>query len=1062
MKYFFYALALFLSFCSQAQTKTVTGIVLEGGTQTPLANITVTELSTTNSTRTAANGQYRLTLNNPTGQLEFTGIGYTTLVVLADSAAQVFLQRSNLELAEVVITALGIERSKKELGYAVQSLKSKDLTQVLQPNLLNALSGRLAGVQITNGSSGVGSSARIVIRGENSLSGNNGALFVIDGVPISNNIITNNTENNETGFQEVDYGNGAAEISADDIEQITVLKGAGAAALYGSRAAGGVVVISTKKGTRKGISFNSSVTWEEPLRLPAYQNVYGAGAGGRFSYEDGLGAGVNDGSLTSFGPRMDGQLVKQFNSPSTIATGNTLRGADVIARNGNPITPTPFTAQPNNVKDFFRTGTTFINNISFAGGSEGASFRLSYTHLSNEGIMPNTNLKRHSLALSGGAQVAPKITATTFINYINSSSANRPAVGYGSENPMYTFNWTGRQVATADLRNYWQAGRTGFNQFNSNYLWLDNPYFSAYENTNGFGKDRLLGNAAINIHATPQLTLRVRTGLDHYNDLRTSKRAFSTKRFANGAYREDDVRYTELNTDVLATYTKDFNKQLGMTVSAGGNLLLQRSGYKSTTANQLSVPGIYNFGNAKVPLVTTQENSEKKVNSAYLLASLRYQDFLFADVTFRNDWSSALPQQKNAYAYYSASASWVLSQSLHLPHPISYARLRLSFAQVGNDTDPYQLNNSFVFNQNYGATPLLTSGTRFLNPALSPERLQGLEAGLELTFWNSRLGVDAAVYQNTTSQQIINLPASASSGYTTRLVNGGTVQNRGAEVVIRGVVVSNKNFTWQATANFSANRSRVTSLPQGIEQYITGFESLYASTDNTVYFIATPQNGGRVGDMWGTGLLTADGQTVYDSRGFPVRDGALRRLGNYNPDFMVGFNNDVSFKNIHLSFLWDWRQGGSLFSRTFSLGNTSGVLEGTLPGREGGITGAGVVNTGTAANPKYETNTKNINAADYYGQYYNRANEATSLFDASYVKLRQVSLGYALPAKWVTQLHAQGARLSVVGNNLLLFTKVPHVDPEVNAVQGRRYVYGVDDMSLPSSRSMGLNLNVQF
>ncbi|MEJ7827681.1 MAG: TonB-dependent receptor plug domain-containing protein, partial [Segetibacter sp.] len=440
------------------------------------------------------------------------------------------------------------------LGYAVQTIRSKDITEVRQTNLVNALAGRVAGVQVTNGSSGVGSSSRIVIRGENSLTGNNQPLFVVDGVPITNNVITNNTENNETGFQEVDYGNGAADISPDDIESITVLKGAGAAALYGSRAASGVIVIKTKDGSNsqgRGISLNSSVTFENPLRLPQYQNVYGAGAGGKFFYEDGFGAGSNDGGLTSFGPTLNGQSIKQFSGPSTDVNGNPVRGADIIARNGKPIQPTPFIAHPDNVKDYFQTGVTYINNISFSGGTDRSNLRLSYTNVNNKGLMPNTGLIRNSFAFSGNSRLTEKLSARAYLNFINSSSTNRPAVGYGSENPMYSFIWMGRQVDTRDLKDYWQAGRKDFNQFNSNYLWLDNPYFQANENTNGFNKKRLFGNASINYDLTKDLSIRFRSGMDYYHDLRSSRRAFSTKRFVNGAYREDEIDYTEINTDVL-------------------------------------------------------------------------------------------------------------------------------------------------------------------------------------------------------------------------------------------------------------------------------------------------------------------------------------------------------------------------------------------------------------------------------------------------------------------------------------------------------------------------------
>ncbi|HEX8334438.1 MAG TPA: hypothetical protein VF622_17575, partial [Segetibacter sp.] len=331
----------------------------------------------------------------------------------------------------------------------------------------------------------------------------------------------------------------------------------------------------------------------------------------------------------------------------------------------------------------------------------------------------------------------------------------------------------------------------------------------------------------------------------------------------------------------------------------------------------------------------------------------------------------------------------------------------------------------------------------------------------EFYFFKDRLGLDASVYQNTSSNQIINLPTSSSSGYISRLVNGGTIRSRGVEVMLKGSPVAARNLKWNTFVNFSRNISKVVSLPEGVDQYVTGFESVYASTDNTLFFIATPKNGGRVGDMYGTGILEINGQKVYDAKGFPIRDPNLRNLGNYNPDFMVGLSNELSYKNFNFNFLWDWRQGGVFLSRTLSLGSTSGILQSTLKGRETGVIGEGVTNTGTSANPKYDVNTKSIAASDYYGQYYNRANEASSILDASYVKLRQVGLSYSLPRN-ILGKSISDVKFGIILNNVLLFTENENVDPEVNAVQGRRYVYGVDDMSLPSSRSFGFNLNIKF
>lgn len=1063
---------LFFTCAVSAQTITVSGRVTDAQTGEPLIGVAVLEKSTSNGVSTNLKGQYQISVKSDSAALVFTIVGFGTQTekVKGRQEINVALKPVAHELNEVVVTALGIQREKRELGYAVQKLEALALTEVRETNLVNALAGKVAGVQITNGASGVGSSSRIVIRGETSLSGTNQPLFVIDGVPISNTHVANNTENNETGFQEVDYGNGAADISPDDIESITVLKGAGAAALYGSRAANGVIVISTKNGVRKkgiGVSINSGTTIQTLLTLPDYQNEYGSGAGGRYAYEDGLGAGINDGGITSFGPKMEGQLIRQYNSPATDKNGNPVFAADVIARGGSTITPTPFLPNPGNIKDFFQTGQTLTNNISLSGATEQSSFRLSFSNLDNKGIIPNTDFKRSGLAFTGDHQFTDKLSARTFVNFINSSSNNRPGMGYGSENPMYTFIWMGRQVEMEPLKNYWQAGQKDFSQFNFNYRWLDNPYFSMYENTNGFNKDRLLGNAQVTYLIADNLNIRFRSGMDYYQDLRQSKRAFSSQRFKNGAYREDEVAFKETNTDVLVTYLLKPTPEWNLSFSVGGNTMNQETRYKSTTAGQLSVPNIYNFENSKIPLVTTQQVAGKRIHSVLGIGNFSYRSWLFLDFTLRNDWSSTLPTNNNSYPYYSASFSTLLSEILPVPAWMSFSKVRLSAARVGNDTDPFQLTNTFAFNGNYGSSPLVTNASRLLNAGLKPERLNALEAGGEVWFWSDRVGLDFSIYQNTSTDQIIKLPASAASGYLERVVNGGKIRSRGLELVLQAVPVKAGSFRWNNFVNFSRNVSHVLELPAGVQQYVTGSSSIYTNPDNSVFFIAAPHFGtggkkGRIGDIYGTGLQEVDGQVVYDAKGIPVRDSKLRLLGNYNPDFILGLGNEFSYKNLGFSFLFDWRQGGTIVSRTLAIGSTSGVLKSTLPGRETGVTGPGITNIGTASEPNYVPNTTSIAASDFYGQYNNRANEATALYDASYVKLRQVKLSYRLPATWTDKLKMSEAKVSLIGSNLLLFTQNPHFDPELNALQGRNFAYGVENLSLPSSRSFGFNFNLTF
>ena len=1065
MKLFISTIFAMVSFFMLSQTA-IEGKVVDQNND-PIPYVKVKVLGSNQGTTSNEKGEFSIDVS-PVDSIKFSALYFEpkTILVSDRSDWNITLESGVDELDEVVITALGLKRNKRDLGYAVQTLEGKELTEVRQPNLVNALAGRIAGVQTTNGSSGVGSSSRIVIRGETSLSGNNQPLFVVDGVPVSNEFVANNTENLETGFHEVDYGNGMGNFSADDIESISVLKGPSAAALYGTRAAGGVVIIETKEGKKTdgiGISVNSSVTMEQIAFLPEFQNTYGQGSGGVFAYEDGLGGGTGDGGLVSFGPQMNGQLIPQHDGPSFDQNGNPVRGGDVIARQGNSIDPTPWSANPDNIRDFFETGVTSQQNIAFSGANDDGSFRLSYTRMDHEGSIPNSDFRRNNLSFTGTYNLSSRLSVRAFGTFINTNSDHRPGLGYGSENVMYSFLWMGRQVNLDASENYWQAGQEGFQQFNYNTQWLDNPYFNVYENRNGFNKNRLLGNAVLSYKVTENINLRFRSGVDTYSDLRTSRRAFSTQRFPNGAYREDDVDFTELNTDVLLSYDKRFNEKWSYNAAIGANNFTQQTRYKSLTAGQLSVPGIYNFENSKIALEASQFNAQKQINSVYGLTGVGYDRFLFLDVTLRNDWSTTLPVENNSFAYYSVNGAFVFSEKLDLPTWMNYGKLRLSSSSVGADTDPFQLRNTYQFNQNYGSNPLLTNNGTLLNENLRPERINSLETGIELYFFEERLGLDVTVYQNTAKNQIISLPTSSASGYSGQVINGGAIQSRGIEIMLTAEIIDKEDFNWRSFVNFSRGASYVEELPEGIDQYTTGYARLYTTAENTIFYIANAQEGGRIGDMYGTGFQeTEDGRVIYGDNGLPLRDNELRYLGNYNPDFILGFGNSIEYKGFALNVLLDWRQGGTIVSRTRAVGSTSGVLAETIDGREDGIIGDGVVNVGTDANPIYEENTTSVSAAEYYNQFYNRANEESSTYDASYVKIRQIGLSYTFPDKWTEKMGVQEFKIGLIARNLFTWTENPHFDPELSAMQGTSLVYGVEDLSYPSTRSYGVNIQFNF
>ncbi len=1072
-----------------AAQQTVTGRITDANAE-PLIGASVLVAGTASGTVTDFDGNFELAVPSLTDTLLITYLGYDARREPINGRSELILQLDEgaVGLNAVTVTALGIEREAKALGYAVQEIDGEQLDRVKDPNLINNLAGKLAGVRVTNGGSGIGSSSRIVIRGESSLSGDNQPLFVVNGVPINNDNGNNGGGNGNMG---ADYGNSAADINPDDIKSVTVLKGANATALYGSRAANGVVLITTKTGAGSrgiGASFSSNTTFERALRIPEYQNRYGQGAGGQFAFGDGFGAGTNDNIDESWGPAFaGGPTIVQHDSP----TSSGVRAGDFAVRprteNGqfaDQATALPWTPAPGNVENFFETGYTTINTVALYGGDDNRNFRLSYSNTANEGILPNTNLDRNNLTLDVGQYFLDrKLRVRANANYINSSSDNRPNNSYGTENVMYLWVWFGRQIEMNSLRDYWQPGQENIQQFNYNYNWHDNPYFTMFENTNAFDENRLFGNVNATYDFTDDLQLMVRYGLDTYDELRTGRRAWSTQRFPRGQYREDNIYFQERNADFLLTYAPRIGEALTLSVSGGGNQMTQERRFRRTAANELAVPGVYSFNNAAIPLVNSQYNSRRRINSLYATANLGFNDFLYLDLTARNDWSSTLPAANNSYFYPSASLSAVLSEVITFPAAISFAKLRAGYGQVGNDTDPYRLLGYFQFSDNtYGGQLLGTEDNLLANASLRPERLNTLEFGADLRFLRGRLGVDLTWYQNVTRDQILQVPVSQTSGYGARFLNAGEIESQGVELLLTGEPVRKDNFTWEVNLNFTRARSTVNELAPGINSY--------QLSSNYLQVLARP--GERMGDVYGTGFVLIDPTTneqvivddvddiedryvhLYDANGFPVRDPNLRRLGNYNPDFQLGLNNSFRIGNLDFGFLWDWQQGGVIMSRTLLIGGTSGMMAETAEyDREttafiGGttrVTGVkeldrgGVVATGDGT---YVTNTNALSARDFYWSHFNRGNETVGMYDATFLKLREARIGFNLPRKWVSGIGAQRINLSLIGRNLLLFTENPHFDPEVFSYGGGGIVPGVEDMATPSSRSFGFNLSVVF
>ncbi|MGJ3235582.1 SusC/RagA family TonB-linked outer membrane protein [Marivirga sp.] len=1056
-----------MTFVVIAQNKIIKGSVLDQNTKEPIPGVNIYEKNSKEGTTSQLDGTFSLSISSEAETLIFSFIGYLEQEIKVNevkSPVTIYLEENAVELSEVVVTALGFERQTKDLGYPVQKLNSREISNVNTTNFTDNLAGRLAGVTVSNGVTGVGSTSKINIRGEASFTNNN-PLFIVDGTPINNNTIVNNTTDLAEGFQEIDFGNGAMDINPDDIESVNVLKGPAAAALYGTRASNGVIIITTKSGKNAsglGISINNTFFIEEAFQLPQFQNQYGQGNSGEFAFVDGLGGGVNDVISYSWGPKLNnGYMTPQFDSPVTLPNGQKVRGGDVEVHGGAPITPTEMVAYPDNLKDFYETGYTSIQNIAIGNSNDNGHYRLSFTDLRSKSIIPGVNLDRKTVRANLGFQPIENLKINSNIQYTNTGSDNRPSNGYGSENVNYSIvAWGPRSLDVNALRDYWQPGLENIQQYSFNYTYFDNPFFTMYENTNSFRRDRLFGNISGNYEFNDKLSLMVRSGMDYADELRQFKRAFSTNRFKNGAYAEHDVFYREINTDAIINF-KDQMGSFGMDISVGANRLDQFANTQQSQALALAQAGIFKLSNSAIPVEIEDFEAQKRINSVFGVAKFSWRNYLFAEVTGRNDWSSALATielvENTSFFYPSVSTSFIPSYLFELPQVISFAKVRASWAQVGNDTNPYQTAGIYRASTPYMGQPAFTNQSTIPNANLLPERNTSIELGADIRFWDDKLNFDFTYYNTLTENQIIALPVPLSSGFDQQIVNGSKVRTEGVEVIAGIQAIKTTNFNWNTLFNFSRNVSTVEELPEQVDRLTLAYSRIYDSDNQTVWYQV--EKGGRIGDMYGTGYQkTDDGQFILDENGNFIADNELQKLGNYNPDFILGISNNFRYKNFNGSFLLDWRQGGILVSRTLALGGVGGQLIETA-NREDDIIAQGVVNVGSDENPIYEPNTTAISPESYYRQYYDRNHEENNIYNASYLKLRQFSIGYDFP-KFINS-EAQ-LSIALIGRNLWAWSEIPHFDPEQLAVQGDQFVSGVEDMSYASSRSYGIKISLNF
>jgi TonB-linked SusC/RagA family outer membrane protein len=1043
---------LFLSSTAFAQSQSVSGTVTDDqGNALPGATVVVK--GTTNGASTDVTGAYTISAP-PNATLLVTYIGFLTREVPVEGKTQLNLRLTpdTKQLNEVVVTALGIKREQKALGYATQTIGGEALLEARPNNFSQALSGKVAGLNLISPGSGPVNSTRISLRGDNSLNPNgNNALIVLDGVPMNSGLTSSGVGSaygaGAGNDVPVDFGNGIADINPDDIASITVLKGASAAALYGSRAANGALIITTKSGSRKkkglGVTVNSNYSVNTVLKWPDYQYEYGQGTGRSFnaagemyySYGASADGASTGGTSSAFGPKFNGQMYYQYDPVTQAQSAERL----------------PWVPYEDNIKGFFRTGSTLTNSVALEGGNETSSARASITHTKNEWIMPNTGYERLTAALSVNHSITPKLKLAGKVNFTNRTSDNLPATGYNNQSLSYFMIFQNPNVPLDAYRTIWKNGFDQIDQVHPFSSFIDNPYLIAHEMTNSAITRTTVGNISGTYDFTKNLSLLVRSGVSMTQEQREMRRPYSTANFQKGYFKQQDINNYEVNTDFLLTYHQQFQDHFDLRASVGGNAMRRRNRSTDASVRDLIIPGVYKLANgANSPLLGSSVY-EKDINSSYGLLTASYDDKIFIDLTGRNDWSSSLPKKDWSFFYPSVSTSFILNELFPMPTSVSLAKLRLSAAKVGNDTDPYGTSKYYGRSDFAGAGSVATT---LYNKNLTPEQTVSYEAGVEYLMFQGRIGADLTVYQNTTKNQILEVPIDPTTGYTRALLNAGEVRNRGVEVVLNTRPVDNNAFKWKNTITWARNRNQVMSLAEGLtDQQVIG-------AGGTATILATV--GGTTGDIWGYGFdYSPDGKIIYNKDGLPVQPANIKRIGRAYADWKGGFLNEFSYKNFRVSVLLDGQYGGIIYSQTHHKMSEQGKLKSTLPGREEGfIIGDGVV---ANADGTYSPNTTKVIPAAYYAEFYRRANIESNSFDASYLKLREARIEFNLPAALLARTKAlTGATIGLYGRDLAMWTKFPMFDPETAALNGGTILPGVEIGQLPSTRTMGVNLTLRF
>lgn len=1083
---------------AQPQRISLTGTVRSSDGNSPLAGVSIRTDRSGISTSTDSQGQFSINVAAEDAALMVSFIGYQPQQVSIGSqrSFNIALLASNQAIDAVVVTALGIKREERSLGYSVGQVSGESLNNVIQENLLGGIAGKVPGVTL-NQTGGVGSSVSMVIRGATSLSSDNQPLFVVDGVPIVSGL--NNVSNFSGDRNQVDYGNPVTDINPDDVESISILKGPSAAALYGSRAGNGVVLITTKSG-RSGqkttVNFSTNNVFEQPVRFMDFHYKFASG-----TRVDGA---LNESSAYWAGPQLDvGNLAQQWNSP--------------LDASGNKI-PTELVSYPDNMKNFLNTGVSSSNNLSITGGGAKMEYRFSVNNLNHSGMIPNSDLYRNGISSNVGYAITDNLKISTNINLVRSKSNDMPATGNRASNPLqavYLFP----HVNVLDLQNYWIQGQEEIQQFQV-APGRDNPYFLAYALTNAFARDRVYGNIRLDWDISDKFTAFIRAAETRAEETRETKIPWSFSRDTRGGYHLQNLRNRENNVDFLLTYAgKQDASGFQYHVSAGGNYMYQynTNNYAGSLRNAgLTIPGLYRLSNIPVNgLSISNSESEKAIYSLYAMANFGYKNQLYLDITGRNDWSSTLPAENRSYFYPSASLSWIANETFSLPSSIDMLKLRGGVAQVGNDTNPYQLN-PVLSTGTWGSLIYMETPGTLLTPLLKPEIATSFEYGLDLNMFKNRLHFEGTYYQVDNRNQILPVTTPASSGYSLKLINAGRLQSRGWEFAVGGIPIRHDNgFTWDIQANFSRNRTRILELADGIDYYEYW-------TDNSSGMMTWV--GEEVGNLYSRGYARVMDPTseyyhwpILDNAGKWIQDNAIEnriKVGNVNPAFLAGLQSSFSYKRFHLGFSLDWRHGGQFQSSTYRYGGSDWKsqhqLDLLIPGglystqdlvnllksdpaayiipqngnfpRVGGLTqetGGLFIDRGGVAGydgvfipgviAQYDASGAIIGYTEHLGgdgtvlypaseQFSWNYNQQVT-FDADFLKLREVTLGYDLPAvKGI-----RNWRLSVFTRNIMLWTKAGiGIDPErAFQVDGNGFRQGIEIQNLsPWTIPFGFKLDL--